>query len=117
MTRAALSPRAQADLDEIWDFTAKRWGLDQAETQSMFPLFGTGSDGGILRAGQEGGEVRSGATVEPADAARAQKAPSLRVAMRRASASALALPDVPASRRGARLSDRTRRMRDRTNPK
>lgn len=32
MTRAALSPRAQADLDEIWDFTAKRWGLDQAET-------------------------------------------------------------------------------------
>jgi toxin ParE1/3/4 len=27
-----LSPRAQSDLDEIWDYTAKRWGLDQAET-------------------------------------------------------------------------------------
>ncbi|MEA3176567.1 MAG: toxin ParE1/3/4 [Gammaproteobacteria bacterium] len=27
-----LSPRAQADLDEIWDYTEDRWGLDQAET-------------------------------------------------------------------------------------
>ena len=97
----------------------------------MIPLFGSGSDGGILRAGQEGGEERSGATVKPADAARAQKAPSLRVVParfarnnpageaggRRASASARALPDVPASRGGARLADRTRRMRDRTDSK
>jgi toxin ParE1/3/4 len=27
-----LKPRAQADLDEIWNYTAERWGLDQAET-------------------------------------------------------------------------------------
>lgn len=27
-----LTPRAQRDLDEIWDYTADRWGLDQAET-------------------------------------------------------------------------------------
>ena len=27
-----LTPRAQTDLDEIWDYTADRWGLDQAET-------------------------------------------------------------------------------------
>lgn len=27
-----LTPRARADLDEIWDYTADRWGLDQAET-------------------------------------------------------------------------------------
>ena len=26
-----LSPRAQADLDEIWDHTLSRWGSDQAE--------------------------------------------------------------------------------------
>lgn len=26
-----LSPRAQRDLDEIWDHTAKVWGIDQAE--------------------------------------------------------------------------------------
>jgi len=27
-----LSPRAQEDLDEIWNYTEDRWGLDQAET-------------------------------------------------------------------------------------
>ncbi|MBS0613618.1 MAG: type II toxin-antitoxin system RelE/ParE family toxin [Proteobacteria bacterium] len=27
-----LAPRAQADLDDIWDYTVDRWGLDQAET-------------------------------------------------------------------------------------
>ncbi|MFQ8432040.1 type II toxin-antitoxin system RelE/ParE family toxin [Amaricoccus sp. W119] len=25
-----LSPAAQADLDEIWDYTAERWGQEQA---------------------------------------------------------------------------------------
>jgi plasmid stabilization system protein ParE len=30
--RFVLSPRAESDLDEIWDYTADRWGLDQAET-------------------------------------------------------------------------------------
>jgi toxin ParE1/3/4 len=29
--RYVLSPRAQADMDEIWDRTAERWGTDQAE--------------------------------------------------------------------------------------
>jgi toxin ParE1/3/4 len=27
-----LSPRAQADLDEIWNYTERQWGIDQAET-------------------------------------------------------------------------------------
>jgi len=27
-----LSPRVQVDFDEIWDYTAHRWGLDQAES-------------------------------------------------------------------------------------
>ena len=27
----ALSPRASADIDEIWDYTAQRWDADQAE--------------------------------------------------------------------------------------
>jgi toxin ParE1/3/4 len=30
--RFVLSPRAQTDLEEIWDYTVARWGLDQAET-------------------------------------------------------------------------------------
>lgn len=29
--RYTLSPRAQGDLDEIWTYTEKRWGIDQAE--------------------------------------------------------------------------------------
>ena len=31
MTGYVLSPRAQADIDEIWDYTADRWNEDQAE--------------------------------------------------------------------------------------
>ena len=31
MSRYVVSPRAQQDLGEIWDYTAKRWGIDQAE--------------------------------------------------------------------------------------
>src|SRR5437588_7711298 len=27
-----LSPRAQRDIEEIWDYTAKNWGDDQAES-------------------------------------------------------------------------------------
>jgi toxin ParE1/3/4 len=31
MVRFVLSPRAQADVDEIWNYTAGRWGIEQAE--------------------------------------------------------------------------------------
>ena len=31
MSGYVLSPSAQADLDEIWDYSAKRWGEDGAE--------------------------------------------------------------------------------------
>jgi toxin ParE1/3/4 len=27
-----LSPRAQADLEDIWQYTTKRWNVEQAET-------------------------------------------------------------------------------------
>jgi toxin ParE1/3/4 len=30
--RYTLFPRAQSDLDEIWDYTARHWGVKQAET-------------------------------------------------------------------------------------
>ena len=32
MSGFVLSPRAQADLDEIWDYTAARWNDAQAES-------------------------------------------------------------------------------------
>ncbi|MGH6838747.1 MAG: type II toxin-antitoxin system RelE/ParE family toxin [Methylocella sp.] len=31
MSRFTLSPRAQADVDEIWDYIVKHWGVEQAE--------------------------------------------------------------------------------------
>jgi len=31
VTRYTLTPRAQADLDEIWDYSFSQWGLDRAE--------------------------------------------------------------------------------------
>jgi toxin ParE1/3/4 len=31
VSRYLLSPAAQADLEQIWDFTHNRWGVDQAE--------------------------------------------------------------------------------------
>lgn len=31
MTRVTYSPAAIADIDEIWDYTAEAWGLDQAD--------------------------------------------------------------------------------------
>lgn len=31
MSRYALSPLAEADLDDIWTYTAAQWGEDQAE--------------------------------------------------------------------------------------
>jgi len=31
VSRYLLSPAAQADLEEIWDYTHERWGVDQAE--------------------------------------------------------------------------------------
>ena len=31
MTHYVLSPRAQRDIDEIWDYSASIWGVQQAE--------------------------------------------------------------------------------------
>lgn len=31
MSRYLLSPAAQTDLDQIWDYTHDHWGVDQAE--------------------------------------------------------------------------------------
>ena len=31
MSRYLLSPAAQADLEQIWNYTRDRWGVDQAE--------------------------------------------------------------------------------------
>lgn len=35
MTGFLLSPAAKSDVEEIWDYTAERWGLDQAESYTQ----------------------------------------------------------------------------------
>jgi toxin ParE1/3/4 len=55
-----LSPRAEADLGEIWDYTQGRWGLDQAERylrqiQAAFELLARNS-----RLGRSAGAIRRG---------------------------------------------------------
>lgn len=32
MKALALAPAAEADIDQIWDYTAVKWGADQADT-------------------------------------------------------------------------------------
>ena len=63
-------------------------------------------DEGILCRGQKGGEERGLATVEPSDAATAQKPPSLRVARPRPSGSLRSLTDAMASLCEPRLPGR-----------
>ena len=31
MGRLTLTPKAQADIEEIWDYSAAHWGIEQAE--------------------------------------------------------------------------------------
>jgi toxin ParE1/3/4 len=58
--RFVLKPRAHADLDEIWNYTADRWGLEQAETyiRQLWKDIQTVADNPSL--GQECAEVRPG---------------------------------------------------------
>jgi toxin ParE1/3/4 len=58
--RFVLSPRAQTDLDDIWNYTADRWGLDQAETYTR-NLWQRIKDVAARPAmGQECSEIREG---------------------------------------------------------
>src|SRR5690242_3405887 len=58
--RFVLTPRAQADLDEIWDYTADRWSFDQAEIyiRQLWKAIETVADRPTL--GKECAEVRRG---------------------------------------------------------
>lgn len=65
MAVVRLSPRAARDLSEIWDYTANRWGLGQAETylRSLQSALGTlAADPGR---GQACGDIRPGYRKQP----------------------------------------------------
>ena len=58
--RFVLKPRARQDLDEIWDYTADRWGLGQAEAyaRQLWEDIQRVADNPSF--GRECGEVRPG---------------------------------------------------------
>ena len=55
-----LSPKARADLDAIWDYTAERWGEDQADAyvRGIAKVFADLADGSLP--GRRADNIRSG---------------------------------------------------------
>ncbi|MCI0599921.1 MAG: type II toxin-antitoxin system RelE/ParE family toxin [Beijerinckiaceae bacterium] len=66
MTRFVLSPRVQADLDEIWDYTAIHWGSGQAENYVRQLETAIKSAAAASRLGQPCDDIRTGYRKYPA---------------------------------------------------
>jgi toxin ParE1/3/4 len=60
MIQYVLSPRAQADLDAIWDYTAETWGVDQAERYVRLLQHGIETVAADPRRGSSCDEIRTG---------------------------------------------------------
>jgi toxin ParE1/3/4 len=60
MRRYVLSPRAHADLSGIWDYTAKHWGVDQAERYVRQIVAACADLAGGRKQGRSIDEVRPG---------------------------------------------------------
>lgn len=60
MKKYTLSPLAQSDIEDIWDFTAERWNVDQAEVyvRQIWEAIGVIADKPGL--GQSCDDVRAG---------------------------------------------------------
>ena len=60
MTGPVISPRARADLDEIWDHTKANWGDAQAESYLRDIGAAFGRIAADPRCGQDWGHIRAG---------------------------------------------------------
>ena len=60
MSAVTLRPRAQNDLDKIWDHTVERWGDAQAERYVSDIWHGIGLLADDARRGRECPEIRAG---------------------------------------------------------
>ena len=60
MAGYVLSPAAQADLEEIWDYTVRHWGVAQAEryTRDIQAACEAASDGILV--GRSAEDIRAG---------------------------------------------------------
>ena len=61
-----LTPRAEADLAKIWDYTADRWGIDQAEAYIRELWRGMAFIAADPRRGKASDDVRPGYRRYPA---------------------------------------------------
>jgi toxin ParE1/3/4 len=60
VSRYVFSPRAEADLGEIWDFTVKTWGEEQAENYIRLLVSAIETVAQNPRRGRPCNEVRKG---------------------------------------------------------
>ena len=60
MTSYLLSPRAAADVEEIWDYTKRRWDADQAERYNRVLQQGIEQIVGDPRKGRSCDQIRPG---------------------------------------------------------
>jgi toxin ParE1/3/4 len=60
MARYVLSPRAQSDLDEIWNYTARQWSIDQAERYIRDLMKAIEAASNNPRSGRTCDEIREG---------------------------------------------------------
>ncbi len=60
MTGYLLSPRAQDDLDSIWDYTERTWNVDQAERYVREILLACEGLGSGRRQGRSAENIRRG---------------------------------------------------------
>ncbi len=58
--RLLLSPQAQADLSDIWDFSAERWGVAQAERYVLLLRDAAHDIASGHKPSQQVDEIRSG---------------------------------------------------------
>ena len=60
MTGYVISPRAQEDIEEIWNYTADRWGVEQADRYVRSIQAAIETIAGDPRRGRSCDEVRGG---------------------------------------------------------
>ena len=59
-TGCVVSPRARADLDEIWDYSTEQWGEDRAESDIRDLWHGIQYVAGDPRRGRQCDDIRAG---------------------------------------------------------
>lgn len=60
MRRVVFSPRAQLDLDEIWEYSADRWNIEQADSYVRGLVHACIELASGTRDGRDAGDIRPG---------------------------------------------------------